>query len=463
MPAPGDTRTVRLARLRPLAGVLAIIVATLVAASLVLTVVVGPAPLPLRRAEVLDPGEYRRVGEQLATVERERDTIPPDRRSPLAVVIGLSTAREDIDALALGSALCGGMQVLNLGGSGGSFRELAFYLRTLRRSRLRSSLTILAIHPVWLAGRVLGALPPDTGVPIATIAGYSVPQVVTRFVYRWGWLYANRRGMHALLLNSLGDFRDALGERLDLSLGDLFPDVDPAPWAARVSYQGQRGDPRFLRQQLDAWERYGWFDPSVFSSRGEEGDALRMLLREASAIGGKVVVVMLPEHSLARRRIPGIAAYTFREILAGESASQPIDLRDSLSDRLFYDYAHVNAAGRTVVSREIARALGGRMVCPGPDDTGRRVGEPLTFAPSSRGGSDAARVELELTLPRRRATFNEGRRERRRPASISASPPIHRPLDHSNSVVVAVEQGQSRSAARVHRSASRLAAGERPS
>jgi hypothetical protein len=344
---PKLRRSVDLPRLRPVMRVLAVVAGALVLANLGLGLAFGVAPESLRRAEVLDPGEYQRIGEQIAAVERELSAPGRHDERPLAVVLGLSTAREDIDAAALGPRLCGGMRVLNLGSSGGSYRELAFYLETLRSAHLRSALTVLAVHPVWLAGRVQSAPPGGTDPELAAMLAAGPSAFPAKeLARRWVWLYANRRGMHTLLLNTLWRVRERIARQFGLGLLERFPDGNASPWTARIAYHDPRATPAFLDEQLRAWHDYGWFDAANFSASGPEARSLRQLLVEARALGDRVVIVLLPEHSAARRRIPEAAAIAFDGALAGAVPVPLIDLRDRLPDPLFYDYAHVNSAGR---------------------------------------------------------------------------------------------------------------------
>jgi hypothetical protein len=350
-------------RLRPVIGVLAVIAVALVLVSVMLAAVFGVAPEPLRRAEVLDPNEYQRIGEQIAAVEREGGTPKRGGRQPLAVVLGLSTAREDIDAATLGPALCGGMQVLNLGSSGGSYRELAFYLQTVRYTHLRSALTVLAVHPVWLAGRIQPPPARSGRDELAAMLSHGPSRSAAKELAReWIWLYANRLGMHAALVNALERLRERVAERYGLDMRQRFPDGHASPWSAHVAYRGSRASGEFLNEQLRAWHDYGWFDARNFSASGSEAESLRQLMGETRALGDRVVIVLLPEHSAARWRIPDAAAATFRAVVSGGDSVPILDLRARLPDSLFYDYAHVNAGGRarvTALVGELASSAAG--------------------------------------------------------------------------------------------------------
>lgn len=334
-------------------GLFAAVATVTATANLAMMLVFGAAPVFLRRAEVLDPAEYQRVGGQIAAAER--DLSEPHRHDarPLVVVLGLSTAREDIDAAALGPKLCPPMRVLNLGSSGSSYRELAFYLRTLPRTHLHSALTLLAVHPVWLAERRPTAASLGSPGDQAEVPSSPKPIAAARAVARhlgWSWLSDNRRGMHAVFRNALAFVRERIGDVFQLDMRSRFPDRATAPWAARIAYHELHAPPAFMDQQLRAWREYGWFDAANYTTSGAEAESLRQLVTEARALGGHVTMVLLPEQSFLRQRVPSAADSAFRQVLRGGKVLASLDLRARLPDEMFYDYVHANAQGRAHVT-----------------------------------------------------------------------------------------------------------------
>jgi hypothetical protein len=307
-----------------------------------------------RQFEALDPGEYERMGRQIAAAEREISGTASS--FPLVVVAGLSTAREDIDADLLGSALCGGTRVLNLGSSGGSFRELAFYLRSLERTTLRSRLSILAVHPVWLAGRThlataaTGTMRAPSSSPVALT---NLPDFIQSHV----WVLENRRGIHGALFNLLWQVRESIADRFGLPPHNVFAISDVSPWSPRISYHAPRADDWEWRRQLSAWRGFGWFDSTNFAPNVADASYVRTGIERLRVLGGPVVVVLMPEHSRLRQLVPSTAYAAFRLALGTPTNVRLIDLRAALPDSLFYDYAHLNETGR----REFSGLLGHRV------------------------------------------------------------------------------------------------------
>jgi len=323
----------------------------------------GDVEPALRRAEVLDPGEYERVGRQIAAAERDVASPGASFRRVI-IVAGLSTAREDIDGDAVGRALCGGSRLLNLGSSGGSFRELAFYLRPLRSTALSSALTVLAVHPVWLAGR--RNVPEVTPNSRDSRGENPVSGNLRRDQLKSAlWSVANRRAVHAVVMDALWSFRERVDRRFALTAQQAFEPERESPWADRISYQGMRAGSMALDEQLRAWQAFGWFDARRFDSHGSEADALVEVLSAGRSAGGRVVVVLMPEHSTMRRMVPDVAGESLRTVVERAGPYPILDLSAAIPDNGFYDYAHLNARGRGRLSALLARRLADFADCTG--------------------------------------------------------------------------------------------------
>ncbi len=86
-------------------------------------------------------------------------------------------------------------------------------------------------------------------------------------------------------------------------------------------------------------------------------NALVKLISDLQARGTKVVLVMMPEHSYLRGRLPAIAMEHLQESLASDlGANDPplVDCRDALPDDDFADISHVNTDGRSDFSKLLA-------------------------------------------------------------------------------------------------------------
>src|SRR5687767_4962904 len=144
--------TIVVSRLSAITVVFALVAAALAVIDMSLSALFGSFPPALMRSEYLSREELLKFGGRVVAVsgERRKEVQP----APLGVILGFSTAREGLvpemlDVVRTGQRI----RWLNLAGSGGSFYELAFYVRPLFESELRPQVLVLGVHSVWLAGR----------------------------------------------------------------------------------------------------------------------------------------------------------------------------------------------------------------------------------------------------------------------------------------------------------------------
>jgi hypothetical protein len=363
-------RPIEFRHLRALVAVLLAVALALLVANMALAALLGASPRLLRREVVYSPSEFDRIAEQVAAAERlltndNHARGPAATAEPLLLVVGLSTAREDIDAPIVERVVCGGSRLLNLGSSGGSFSELNYYLRTLDRTQLRPVAVLLAVHAVWMTSRV--ALP-DSSVGIRNVVrriGTSPGAVAaSRLVVASLWINANRNGIHTVLTNELLKFRWAITAPFGLTLPALVPMSSEDPWAPRFAYSGLHANPEFLDGQLRSWKALGWFDPNSYAVRGPEADAVMEIAKRSARLTSQSLVILMPERSTLRAKAPAAAEMSLRTALAEGGFDFPIlDFRTALPDSLFYDHAHLNAFGRHRFSRALAASVDPLISC----------------------------------------------------------------------------------------------------
>jgi len=150
----------------------------------------------------------------------------------------------------------------------------------------------------------------------------------------------------------------------------MFPSMDP--WLEPAHAPLPQG-PAAMKVQLDSFEGYGWFDRAHYAMyRDTEEKALLDLISNLRAGGSEVLLVMMPETSTLRARVPAeeqpfLVDSVQRHFVANSPAI--LDLRSSMPDDMFIDYAHLNEAGRTEFTLLLARALRNRSI-----DTGCGLG-----------------------------------------------------------------------------------------
>jgi hypothetical protein len=372
-------------RLLDLGAVLVAIAVGVLAIDSVLRFVLGPTPRFLQQREHLSPDEFERIGDRLATAEHALAADTTDR--PLLMILGLSTARVDIDAEQLSRQLCETPRVLNLGSSGGSFRQLQFYLGTLRWTQLRPAMVVLGLHPAWIAGYTS-----PNAAPI------SISELSRSAEAGWGtlkpmlarslWAGANRAAVHNTLTYPMLRVRAAVADAFDLSSDEVFRPTNADPWSTPIDYPLPRATDSALTAQLENWEKAGWFDSGRLGSNSAEVVALREIQALAQRIGTTTVVVLMPESADFRRRTPADAETLLLRVL-NEDGSPPavVDLRASLPDSLLYDNAHVNLRGRETLTTLLAARIRGTSHCGAStirEDTRRLIRPNVPVSERSR-------------------------------------------------------------------------------
>jgi hypothetical protein len=330
------------------------VVAAMVALNVILTLAVGFAPPALRRAELLDPDTKLSISERVAAVQQSIRSGGWTERE-LAVVIGLSTAREGIDPITFERATGGKFRLLNIAGSGGSFRELQFYYQNVFASHLRPRVVILAVHPSWLSGRAVRPQADSLGEVVGNLLGKPTETSwipLRSWLSGHVWIFGNRVAINTEIRTAMLSLRGLLGELMDLEPGDLVGSDDP--WEASIRYGDLHASAEFLSTQLRQWEAFGWFDAHSFDRDTDETAALDDLLRRLKAFAPTTLLVLMPESVEFRSRVPAMAVDRLSRVVLGPYPEMAIlDLRASMPDEYFYDHAHLNAAGREAFSNLI--------------------------------------------------------------------------------------------------------------
>jgi hypothetical protein len=325
-------RIVDPARYRSLVHVLGGVLGVLVVIDLALRLALGILPAALLRTSFHDPSNHERVAGRVSAVIAEGE-----HANPIAVIIGSSSAQDGFMAAELGAADPAHRRWLNLATTGSSFDELRYTFGPLFASELDADLLVIAIHPGWLAGRVV-----DDPAFDAILISSTAP--------RTSWLLFNRGRVNQLARSALGDLREWL---LLGKLGVPFDGVHPPtlePWRDSPRNDGV-WEAAFARHQLETWQRKRWFEASWFARADEEVDAAAEVVAAAQRTAKRVVVVLMPESSTLRAAMPVEAEAAFRRALARLAAPPPVlDLRAAIPDELFKDHIHLGGRGAQLLS-----------------------------------------------------------------------------------------------------------------
>lgn len=348
-------RFVDLSRYSALLVVLLALGALLGAGDLLTRGLLGLAPRELSRTEYLNPDYLGELGGRVSAVEQQLAKTQP--RSPeLGVVLGLSTTREALVETELTRAQPQ-LRWLNLAGSGGSFYELSYYASPLGWSQLRPKTVVLGVHPFYMAGRIIAPRPLDASPAglLGALRRHDLGGVSER-VKRWSWLVFNRNRLTLNLERGLAFARQRLFRSLGLPLSALFP-PSKEPWRVKREYDGH-APAQELARQMQMWTGFRWFESSRYTEDTVEAEAFQELLRECRDVSPRVIVVLMPEASALRARMPQVAKPTLlRALRAFDPTIELLDLSDALPDDAFFDNSHVGTTGRKLVTERLIEYL----------------------------------------------------------------------------------------------------------
>jgi len=355
-----------------------IVAAAAVNAALLLSTGRTPAWLEAEQAQI-DWLEIDKADARIAGLAADCRRDPGAAQGPLCVYLGLSTAIEGIDAKVLQSRDGQHLRYVALCGGGFCMEHLEKLGRPLLRSDLKPALVILAVHPSWLVGHPLddywarrAAAP---GNPLAALQRGDW-QRAWRIASNWDWIRGNRIYINYNMRGVLYEGRSRVFDALRVG-ADAFRTPDPRPWRP-VDTLGfpAHSDAAFLQTQWKSFKRNGWFDPAQYARfQGPQAAALARLVAGFRQRGAEVVVVLMPEQSVLRRRIPPAARQYLDATLRrayGPAAPVVWDFQAAVQDGDFSDYCHLNAAGREAFSRLLAEKI--RRECRAPNAAGKPAG-----------------------------------------------------------------------------------------
>ena len=283
------------------------------------------------------------AGAQVSGVELQMRRGGLDDQPAFGIVLGQSTALRGIDPVRMEQMGSPSMRWLLLNGFGSSFVKLHYYAQTLLASELKPRVVVLALHETMLAGQ-------DSNVQIER--DYGVWRVAKQLAMLH-WIQKQRRHISHYSEMELFELRLSMHHALNSGAAGLFEPADE-PW--RIQEQEQV--PFDKSKQAAHWRRFGWFKPETYSKDNEQADAFRALIEGIDGLGEpQIVIVRMPVSSDLRGWLPSEADARMRalidEISAGRSV-RVLDMRESMPDESFSDYAHLTPAGREVFTGLLA-------------------------------------------------------------------------------------------------------------
>ena len=324
----------------------------------ILHMLAGPAPAILATQARVNARKRARMLDAIVSAEERMDQ---ERRSDspqlprLCIIIGSSSAKVGLDESVLSGPQKHGFKVVNLSGNALGFQELDHFIKMLSRSALKPDLILAAIHPVFMIEA--RTVPPSRLAAPDPGRRNLINSLEKSLQSRWA--IANLPGMYALFHNQFMEARFALLRCFGEPASALESSAEGTGSGTESLLIGLHAGPELLDLQMRHWEQIGAFDPLQYSSLEEGTKALQSLLRRTAAWVPHTAVLLMPERSDFRRRVPVEATARLVAAVASADAScLVLDLKEAVSDQDFFDYQHVNKIGRKELSRKVGEQIG---------------------------------------------------------------------------------------------------------
>lgn len=307
-----------------------------------------------RQAQHVDLVQLSRIQQRLNKIAAQRRST--DQQSPkLAVVVGLSTAREGIDAVAYEKSLDARVRLLNLAASGGSMSELRAYTKPLLTSGLKPSIVYVMVHPSWLAGRTSSQDNPLKNVPVNNLSSIAKIQHYRAWFFDHIWLIRNRAHVQTKINETLLQARLFISGLFSANENLAAQQNARDPWAVQRNYAKDYAVSEFLSTQLSHWRTMNWFEAGNLLETSHEALQLRTVLQELLVVSDHVILVLMPEASGFRSLVPAAGEQSLLSIAhQADSRIKTWNFRQLLSDEKFYDLAHPNRFGRDLMTEKVA-------------------------------------------------------------------------------------------------------------
>jgi hypothetical protein len=333
------TGPVDLRRLRGFAPVVLGVCLWLGVGHFALSAGLGADPDWLRRDAAVDWSYHQIFGRQVAGVEWEATHLPGQFPKRFGVLLGASTIQRGPLPPRVEARTGQPWLLLGIGGGTGAFTKMGRSLRVLEASGLRPDTLVLGLHPLWL-----GHAPP-VSPSSAWLDGL--------------WFVRHQLEASDLMYDRMQSAREALSRGLGFGAWAAFV-PSARPWQPPVEKPiGRAASAQELSSHLGRNASLGRFEAESYRSDSPEALALEALLERLQPLSPRVVVALMPEHSLFRAAMPEQAVEVLLQAIRAGAGPAPeiLDLRDSMRDDWFADAYHLTMDGR----RALSDVLGDRL------------------------------------------------------------------------------------------------------
>lgn len=326
-----------------LLSVMVLITMLLANAVLVLITVVSPDWLPRQFFGVEFIADNRQRA-QVAAAQYQDGTLAAEQ--PFVVILGLSSASEGLTLERLSEQIDDGTRFLGLTGGGRNMRDLARYARPLLDSGAKPELAVLAINLFHLMDP-----PPATDSFLDNLRRRETIDALRGY-----WLIERRTDIKYAIDSAIDRVRNDVFSLFDLR---LHRDVDPWREVLRMGLPQSTVADQW-QDNVDRYGKRGYYEAGNYRRSQIQIRVFKDIVTGLQAKGTEVIVVLMPEHSRLRQRIPADAMNLLvaePEQGYGQVALPIVDMRDSIPDSGFKDISHMNEQGRLMYAPLLADVI----------------------------------------------------------------------------------------------------------
>jgi hypothetical protein len=287
------------------------------------------------------------------------------RDRPLGVLFGQSTVGAAVDPRIMEHDVQPPMRWANLHGWGGSLNRTLDLSDMTLLSGLKPSVVVLGINPYMLVGRDYGA---TVGLE---------KKSVKRAIKERSWTITNYILVNYLIRYNILWAKFWIFDHFGQGIGAMYRPDDglsgiPPPALAQAGAGAAKAKERVVsdgevKARLVENRALGWFEPERYTVNENNAHSLAKIVHDWRARGARVIIVLMPEHSLFRNQFPAEATRCFAAINDKFFHDDPvpvINLRDRIADQRFQDPDHVNITGRQEASHLVAARVSELLTSP---------------------------------------------------------------------------------------------------
>lgn len=300
--------------------------------------------------------------------------------APYGVMFGQSPLGAGVDAALLEEADGLPIHWYNLHGWGGSLNATRDLAELAYASDMKPDVVLICVAPYMLVGHPFEK------------EHREIMRREGKLLKPWIWTYDNRHVVNHMARRIWMRTRLWLLKTFDFGFLTLYPPAEDQRKTRRARLPSL--SPDRMAARVEEYRPLGWYDARSYSVDSSNGRSLVEIVRMSRDRGAKVAVILLPEYSLFRKRIPPEGVRCFDDINRAYFPDDPVpiyNLRDRLSDDLFLDPDHASVDGMGPISTMVGECVHDFLTRQ-PGAAKGRGGDGLP-QPSGRFVPDAGRGE----------------------------------------------------------------------